>query len=278
MTPLRLEAPAKLNLWLAVTGRRADGMHELVSDLVLLELADRLLLMPGCSGLRIEGSTAEGVPVGAGNLAWRGLQAGLGHAPELECLTLEKRIPVAAGLGGGSSDAAAAWRLGRHWEARPAEDPAVLADIGADVPFFAAAVAAARVRGIGEVVEPQEAPPALHAVLVHPPFALSTAAVFAELRESDWSRAPDRGRNDLLAPARRLRPALDDIVRQVAGAGGQPSLTGSGPTVYTLTDDPERAAAVAGRVERAGLRATLTRLRSEAASIQLVGDDAEEQE
>lgn len=278
MTPLRLEAPAKLNLSLAVTGRRADGMHELVSDLVLLELADRLLLMPGCSGLRLEGSTAEGVPVDGHNLAWRGLAAGLGHAPALECLTLEKRIPVAAGLGGGSSDAAAAWRLGCRWEARTAQDPSALAAIGADVPFFAAAVAAARVRGIGEIVEPQETPPALHAVLIHPPFVLSTAAVFAELRESDWSGEPAPGRNDLLAAARRLRPELDDVIRQVAGAGGQPSLTGSGPTVYTLTDDPERAIAVAGRIERAGLRATLTHLRSEAASIQLVGDDAEAQE
>ena len=76
MTPLRLEAPAKLNLSLAVTGRRADGFHELDSELVLLELADRLLLLPGCSGLRVEGVGSEALPLGTENLAWRGLLAG----------------------------------------------------------------------------------------------------------------------------------------------------------------------------------------------------------
>ena len=76
MTPLRLEAPAKLNLSLAITGRRADGYHELASVFVLLDLADRLLLLPGAPGLRVEGS--DEVPLGAANLAWRGLAAGLG--------------------------------------------------------------------------------------------------------------------------------------------------------------------------------------------------------
>ena len=137
MTPLRLEAPAKLNLSLAITGRRADGYHELASVFVLLDLADRLLLLPGAPGLRVEG-TYE-VPLGAANLAWRGLVAGLGAEPDATCLALEKAIPVAAGLGGGSSDAAAAWRLGRRWSgANEAAKPGSLAAIGADVPFFAA--------------------------------------------------------------------------------------------------------------------------------------------
>ena len=114
MTPLRLDAPAKLNLSLRVVGRRADGLHELESRLVLLEMADRLLLMPGCSGLRVEGATPD-VPIEPSrNLAWRGLVAGFGEEPQLACLTLEKRVPSAAGLGGGSSDAAAGWRLGRR--------------------------------------------------------------------------------------------------------------------------------------------------------------------
>ncbi|MBW3612270.1 MAG: 4-(cytidine 5'-diphospho)-2-C-methyl-D-erythritol kinase, partial [Chloroflexi bacterium] len=109
--PLRLDAPAKLNLGLRVTGRRDDGRHELDSIFVLLELADRLLLMPGCSGLRVEGDGAAGLPLDHRNLAWRGLVAGLDGAPDLACLALEKRIAAEAGLGGGSSDAAAAWRL-----------------------------------------------------------------------------------------------------------------------------------------------------------------------
>jgi 4-diphosphocytidyl-2-C-methyl-D-erythritol kinase len=279
MTPLRLEAPAKLNLSLAVVGRRADGLHELVSDLVLLELADRLLLLPGCSGLRVDGALQADLPVTAENLAWRGLRAGLDREPELECLTLEKRVPVAAGLGGGSSDAAAAWRLGRRWtNADEAAEPAKLAElaaIGADVPFFAAQLAAARVEGIGERVMAAELPKAPHVVLVHPPFMLSTAAVFAELRPQEWSREARPGANDLLAPARRLRPELDDVHRLVVAAGGDPHLTGSGPTIFSLTDDPERAEAVVARLQRAGMRASQTRIRRGPASIESI-DEIEE--
>ncbi|HET9540446.1 MAG TPA: 4-(cytidine 5'-diphospho)-2-C-methyl-D-erythritol kinase [Candidatus Limnocylindria bacterium] len=280
MTPLRLEAPAKLNLSLAVTGRRADGFHELDSELVLLELADRLLLLPGCSGLRLEGDGSETLPIGRENLAWRGLLAAVGRAPDLVCLTLEKRIPVAAGLGGGSSDAAAAWRLGRRSEqASNTPDAATLAQlssIGADVPFFAAQVAAARVTGIGERVSPlPEAMEAGQVVLAHPPFALSTAAVFAELQPAEWSGQPERGRNDLLAPAVRLLPAIEDVLRLMVAAGGAPQLTGSGPTVFAITDDPERAAAITARLQRGGLRATHTRLRAEPASIEAIEEPEE---
>ncbi|MGH2427862.1 MAG: 4-(cytidine 5'-diphospho)-2-C-methyl-D-erythritol kinase [Candidatus Limnocylindria bacterium] len=271
---LRLEAPAKLNLSLAVTGRRDDGFHELDSVFVLLELADRLLLMPGCSGLRVEGDAGD-LPIGEANIAWRGLRAGLGSEPDLACLTLEKRVPAAAGLGGGSSDAAAAWRLGRRWrgapEAADAEDLEALAQIGADVPFFAAQVAAARVTGIGQRVEAiQPANPLEHVVLAHAGFSLSTAGVFAELRQGDWGSG--RG-NDLLAPARRLRPELDGLFALVTAAGGEPNLTGSGPTVFVLTDDPERAQAIAGRLERAGVRTTLTRTRTAAASIETIAEE-----
>jgi 4-diphosphocytidyl-2-C-methyl-D-erythritol kinase len=283
--PLRLEAPAKLNLSLAVLGRGADGRHELASVMVLLGLSDRLLLMPGCSGLRVEGSDAAGVPVAVDdNLAWRGLVAGLGVPPEDACLTLEKRIPPAAGLGGGSSDAAAAWRLGRRWrgaaDAATHAEVALLAAIGADVPFFAASAAAAMVRGIGERVAPfGPAEPPLHVVLIHPPFGLSTAAVFAELRPSEWSaeQPPPRleaGRNDLLAAARRVRPEIGDVIAAMVHAGGDPHLTGSGPTLFSLTDDPERADAVAARLGNAGLRVTSTRTRTAPASIEAVEEES----
>jgi 4-diphosphocytidyl-2-C-methyl-D-erythritol kinase len=276
LAPLRLDAPAKLNLSLAVVGRRADGYHLLVSDLVLLDLADRLLLMPGCSGLRVEAPPGEEIPLAPGeNLAWRGLVAGLGAEPELACLTVEKRIPAAAGLGGGSSDAAAAWRLARRWrgaEELPSEqDLADLAAIGADVPFFASRLGAARVRGIGERVAAVELPAGGDWVLlIHPRFRLSTADVFAELRPAEIGGAAqaEPGRNDLLAPARRLRPELDDLFRLVNAAGGAPQLTGSGPTLFVRTDDPERAAALAAALREARLRVTETHLRREAASIE----------
>jgi 4-diphosphocytidyl-2-C-methyl-D-erythritol kinase len=275
--PLRLEAPAKLNLDLRVLRRRADGFHELESTLVLLELADRLLLMPGCSGLRVDGGGVDGVPPGRDNLAWRGLEAGLGGPPDLACLTLEKRVPVAAGLGGGSSDAAAAWRLGRAWTGRAggatADDLRALASIGADVPFFAAGAAAARVSGVGEVVEPHE-PIAMDVVLVHPPFGLRTADVFAELRPDEW----DSGANDLEAPARRLRPELGEILARVSRHGAATRMTGSGPTIFTLHDDPERANAMAATLEAEGLRVTRTRTRTEPTSIEPIDEASEEDE
>jgi 4-diphosphocytidyl-2-C-methyl-D-erythritol kinase len=270
---LRLEAPAKLNLSLSVVGRREDGLHLLDTHVVLLELADRLLLMPGSSGLRVEGETRSGLPLDESNMAWRGLVAGLGDEPEHACLALDKRVPVAAGLGGGSSDAAAARRLGRAWRGLPEgaadeADLAGLAEIGADVPFFAACVASARVTGIGEQVEPEPVQPA-HVVLAHPPFGLSTAEVFAELREEDWGAAE----NDLLAPARRLRPELDALFDLVVAAGGDPRLTGSGSTIFTRSDDPERAAAVEHHLHGAGIRTTLTRTRDTAASIERVTEE-----
>jgi 4-diphosphocytidyl-2-C-methyl-D-erythritol kinase len=279
LTPLSLEAPAKLNLSLRVVGRRPDGFHLLETEMVMLELADRLLLLPGTTGLRVEAPPDEDIPVDEANLAWRGLVAGLGGRPELACLTLDKRIPAGAGLGGGSSDAAAAWRLGRRARSLPEAatpgDVAWLATLGADVPFFAAGCAAAMVTGIGEVVTPLDAPPPDHVVLAHPAFRLSTAAVFAELRAADLG-AGRGGANDLLAPAMRLRPELGDLMREASDAGGEPRLTGSGSTIFALTDDGERAAAIAAGLRQRGVRVSVTRLRREPAQIVELGEGAHE--
>lgn len=266
-TGLSLEAPAKVNLDLRVVGRRDDGYHLLESTMILLELADMLLLMPGCSGLRVDGAGADDVPPDASNLAWRGLVEGLGGEPELACLALEKRIPAAAGLGGGSSDAAAAWRLGRAWCGAPEEpseaDTASLAGIGADVPFFASRAPAAHIEGIGERVTPLPAAE-LRIVLVHPDLGLRTRDVFGELREEEWGS----GMNDLLAPATRLCPSIADLFALVVAAGGEPRLSGSGPTVFAATEDPERADGIASRLTRAGQAVTVTRSRSAGASIE----------
>ncbi|MEP6808221.1 MAG: 4-(cytidine 5'-diphospho)-2-C-methyl-D-erythritol kinase, partial [Chloroflexota bacterium] len=162
MTALSLDAPAKLNLSLRVVGERSDGYHLLNTEMVLLELADRLLLLPGATGLRVEAPRDDRIPLDRTNLAWRGLLAGVGAEPELVCLALEKRIPAGSGLGGGSSDAAAAWRLGRHAVGAASipgiDELAALSRLGADVPFFAAATAAARVGGIGEQILPIPVP------------------------------------------------------------------------------------------------------------------------
>lgn len=273
MNGLRLEAPAKLNLRLEVTGRRTDGLHLLDGDFVLLHLADELEATPGHGELTVEGHHAGDLSNGSDNLAWRGLLAGLGGASRTLNLRLCKRIPLAAGLGGGSSDAAAAWHLGRAWpEGRnlAPDDGAVaeLATIGADVPFFAARVAAARVRGVGEEIDPIDSPH-YEVVLVHPPFGLSTRDVFSELRPGEWGQLE----NDLLAPARRLRPELDDLFDVVRRAGGEPKLTGSGSTIFSIADDAERAAALGRRLVETGLRVTVTRTRDTAASIERITNE-----
>lgn len=279
MTPLSLEAPAKLNLSLRVVGRRPDGFHLLETEMVLLELADRLLLLPGATGLRVEAQPDEDVPVDRRNLAWRGLLAAMGGTPDLVCLTLEKRIPAGAGLGGGSSDAAAAWRLGRRaaglTEEAAAADLDTLARLGADVPFFAARTAAASVAGIGERVTPLVDPRTDHVVLADPGFRLSTAAVFAELRPADLADGRSGG-NDLLAPALRLRPELGDVMRLVAEAGGEPRLTGSGSTIFALTDDAELAGSIAAGIRRHDLRVVATRLRARPAEIVELGEAAQD--
>jgi 4-diphosphocytidyl-2-C-methyl-D-erythritol kinase len=279
VTPLSLEAPAKLNLSLRVVGRRPDGFHLLETEMVLLELADRLLIVPGATGLRVEAPPDEEIPVDRSNLAWRGLLAAIGGTPDLVCLTLEKRVPAGAGLGGGSSDAAAAWRLGRRAsgisEEATAADLDALASLGADVPFFAARTAAARVAGIGERVTPLAEPRPDHVVLVDPGFRLSTAAVFAELRPGDLAAERSDG-NDLLAPALRLRPELGDLMRMVSEAGGEPRLTGSGSTIFSLTGDAERAASFAATLRRRGVRVGETRLRTGPAEIVELGEAAQD--
>ena len=138
--------------------------------------------------------------------------------------------------------------------------------------FFAAQTTVARVTGIGELVEPVVLPPGTHTevVLAVAPFPLSTGAVFAELREADWGGDEPAG-NDLLAPARRLRPEIDDLVRlMLVAAGTEPHMSGSGPTLFALLDDAERADAVASRLRRDGVSTLRTRLRKEPASIETV--------
>ncbi|MFN2484959.1 MAG: 4-(cytidine 5'-diphospho)-2-C-methyl-D-erythritol kinase [Candidatus Limnocylindria bacterium] len=277
MFALTVEAPAKINLSLAVTGRRSDGYHELAGVMALIDLTDTLTLTPGCSGLRVNAPPSEEIPVSrADNLAWRGLVAGAGGDPDIACMTLEKRIPMGAGLGGGSSDAGAGWRLGRRLADRP-DVPTVdeltgeLAGIGADVPFFATMEPAAYVTGIGERVR-SVAPREALVVLALPRFRLSTAAVFAELSPSDWSgEAPDAqatpGWNDLLGPAARLRPELDDLLRDMRTVGAEPHLSGSGPCCFALTDDPDRAAAVVAAMTARGVCTMQTRLLTSAYEI-----------
>jgi 4-diphosphocytidyl-2-C-methyl-D-erythritol kinase len=179
-------APAKLNLGLRVTGVRADGYHLLESVFVPLDLADALAieLVPAPStrvALRVEGESA-GLEAGGRNLAARAAAAlleAVGQPAEVR-ITLTKRIPVGAGMGGGSSDAGAVLRVLAECfpGAVPAPSLAALAvRLGADVPYFLDP-RPALVRGVGDVIEPIASFPSLEVVVVTPAPPLATAAVF----------------------------------------------------------------------------------------------------
>jgi 4-diphosphocytidyl-2-C-methyl-D-erythritol kinase len=253
----RLPAPAKLNLGLRILGRRPDGYHELDSVFVPLDLEDEVELTVAeatrCEvTLALAGET-RGVPADASNLAARAAAAfleaaGLTRAVHVVVL---KRIPAAAGLGGGSSDAGAVLRAlsALHPAALPAPQLAALAlRLGADVPYFLDP-RPARVRGIGERIEPLAAAPARVFLLANPGVPLSTAAVFAAFdAQGPRPTAPRpvgfgaRLANDLEPLAERLCPAIAGLRERLRGVGARAvGLSGSGPTVFGVFEDAATA-------------------------------------
>jgi 4-diphosphocytidyl-2-C-methyl-D-erythritol kinase len=263
---LEEQAPAKVNLDLRITGRRPDGYHELDSVVVFTEWADRLTFTRyGRLALELSGPFAAALEDQSDNLVLRAARRLAQHAgcPPHARIALDKRIPVAAGLGGGSADAAATLRgLGRLWQlGLPDADLLPLAlDLGADVPVCLRS-GPARMRGIGERIEPIELP-VLHLVLANPNHAVRTAQVFAGLgpiapAPGPGASVPDicadllawmhaRG-NDLEAPARRVAPVIGEVLALI---GAQPGcrlarMSGSGATCFGVFDDPEAAARAA---------------------------------
>ena len=213
---MRVEhARAKLTLSLRVTGRRDDGYHLLDAEMVTLDLADTLLFGPG-EGIEL-------VPLVASarfepTLVTRALEA----VGRQAFVRLEKRIPVGAGLGGGSADAAAVLR----WAA--CSDVSVALSLGADVPFCLVG-GRARVRGIGEVLEPLAFEARVFTLLI-PPFGVSTAAVYRAWDELGSSTA---GRNHLEAAALSVEPRLRRWRERLGrDTGREPVLAGSGSTWF----------------------------------------------
>jgi 4-diphosphocytidyl-2-C-methyl-D-erythritol kinase len=236
--------PAKVNLTLEVLGRRPDGYHELRSTFLRIGLCDRLTMRPGSGPTdRLQVAGLPGTPV-EGNLILRALAALRAHAaidlPALD-VTLEKYIPVAAGLGGGSSDAAAALKLAQAaWGIglSSGDEATLAAGLGSDVPFFTADCGAARVEGRGEHVEPVDAPKQA-LLLVTPPLSLSTAAVFARY---DDLGAGDDDANHLWPAAASLEPSIVALRRMLASLTSRDWLmSGSGPTLFALYPSVESA-------------------------------------
>jgi 4-diphosphocytidyl-2-C-methyl-D-erythritol kinase len=265
------KAPAKLNLYLHVLGRRADGYHLLDSLVAFADIADEISAAPAASlSLAITGPFAAslgGAP--EQNLVWRAasrLAAHVGGAPGA-ALTLVKNLPVSSGIGGGSSDAAATLRaLARLWRARIAADElhALAASLGADVPVCLAD-GAAWLGGIGEQVAPAPALPEVAIVLAHPGVALPTATVFAR-RAGAFSQAarfaaPPRDAaelaallaaraNDLTEAAAALVPEIAEVLTCLAATKGAllARMSGSGAACFALYAHAGEAEAAAARL------------------------------
>lgn len=260
MTLLAQLARAKINLTLRVHGRRVDGYHELESLVVFADTGDRLTLDADApSGFSISGPTATAID--GPNLVERVLMVLRASAPDLQPghFHLEKQLPVAAGIGGGSADAAAAIQLLEQRFAGNAAVAALAADaarLGADIP--ACLVSRALVmRGIGERLRPLRRFAPIPAVLVNPRVPLATAHVFRALAAPptppvegplEWPEelaVPEaielvlNRPNDLEPVARRLQPAIEPVLGALRGLPGcrLVRMSGSGPTCFGLFED-----------------------------------------
>jgi 4-diphosphocytidyl-2-C-methyl-D-erythritol kinase len=219
-----VRAHAKLTWTLRVTGVRDDGYHLLDSEMASLDLHDVLSIDPRSKGLAAIGPFGDGVPLDASNLVAKALA----HTGRQAAITLDKRIPHGGGLGGGSTDAAAVLSWAGHPTHR--RGLADAARLGADIPFCLVG-GRARVRGIGEIVEPL--PHVDRTItLVIPPLTCSTPAVYRAWDELGGPTAD--GPNDLEPAALAVEPRLawwrDAIIERI---GSTPVLAGSGATWFT---------------------------------------------
>jgi 4-diphosphocytidyl-2-C-methyl-D-erythritol kinase len=264
VSSVTLSAPAKINLTLDVLGRRPDGYHEIASIMHTISLADTVTVSTTTEGasftLTVSGPEATGVPVDDRNLAWK---AALAFGARDVAIHIEKRIPSQAGLGGGSSDAAATL-LALNRLASSKLPRARLAEIGmklgSDVPFFLHG-GIARVEGRGEKVSRVPLHPnfgAFKLVIVKPPIGVSTADAYRLLDElpnresaNATARWPDSFENDFEEVIYFHYPEIDAAAEALRDAGVKlPHLCGSGSAVFGITQDAEQ---VAEKVKAAGV-------------------------
>ncbi|HET9581351.1 MAG TPA: 4-(cytidine 5'-diphospho)-2-C-methyl-D-erythritol kinase [Gemmatimonadota bacterium] len=246
-------APAKINLWLEILGRRSDGYHEIDTCFQAIDLADTVVLepsqRPGVS-CRAEGPFAEGVPSGPDNLVVRAavlLAERTGHEPRV-AITILKAIPAGAGLGGGSSDAAAVLIALAHRFAVPDPDDTLVelaAELGADVPFFLKG-GTQRATGIGDRLRPVAPPAERWGILVWPGVAVSTTMAYAMLAEGTSDRRPALGDTDAPDSDWRKRrnvfeplvfdryPRIAEAAEVLRDGAGFVRLAGSGGAVFAL--------------------------------------------
>ena len=278
MAGIAIPAPAKINLGLEVQSRRDDGYHQIVTIFQTLEFGDTVRLAPSDS---IEGRSAvDGLDRNA-DLAFRAayeLRARTGTSRGVH-IRIDKRIPVAAGLAGGSTDAAAVLLgLSRLWAVDPDAISETARALGADVPFFlrpGTALGLAR----GDTLQPLPPAPPYWVLLVRPDAEISARDAYAELRPAEWSGgnatlqqaeflrrghfAPKLLTNDLQAAAIRLVPEVADVLRDLKTLGAQPALlAGSGPTCVGIFSTQAAACSAKRRLTAHGWWTQITRFRS----------------
>lgn len=261
-------APAKINLALHVTGRTPEGLHQLDSLVCFAAVGDDVALSPGPVSMHREGPFAGDLGHVEDDLCIRAAKLARAEV----AISLTKNLPVASGIGGGSADAAAVLRgLERMGYARPAD----VAQLGADVPVCLTG-GVARMQGFGERVTPLAPLPPLHLVLVNPRIALSTAQVFAGLKERDnpplpqipefassaalcdWLRLT---RNDLETPAIELVPTIGVVLNAIAQSKADFSrMSGSGATCFGIYESQSAAQSAAEELARTGWWVTSTTL------------------
>lgn len=276
-------APAKINLFLRIIGRRSDGYHELDSIFVPVSLADqvRIEVRPAPSSAVSLRCAIASIADPRTNLATRAARAFMrefGVTGQVE-IDLDKAIPMGAGLGGGSSDAGAVLRMMASLfgvDSRERMD-AVAVSLGADVPFFLDP-RPSRVGGIGEIVGPLANFPTLHLVIAVPPVEVPTAEIFKALKPAQWSgSAPDdevrailSGRissaslvNDLAPVAMERYPEIARLKAILEESGARAAaMTGSGGAVFGVFGDADEAAGVARAVRSKVTEARVFAVRS----------------
>jgi 4-diphosphocytidyl-2-C-methyl-D-erythritol kinase len=270
------EGRAKVNLTLRVIGRRVDGYHDLESMVAFADCADRISLTPGSKlNLKTTGPLAQACGETADNLVLKAAQLLGERVPDLKLgdFTLDKMLPVAAGIGGGSADAAAALRLLAQVNGLALDDPRLLevAELtGADVPVCLSSRACV-MTGVGETLLPLTLP-IMPCVMVNPCVPVATKDVFAELglrngellvgaadilqatawpeqgaSLEEWVEVLSAGANDLEAPAIRIEPVIGEVLSALNATNGAwlARMSGSGATcfaIYENTAEAQRAA------------------------------------
>jgi 4-diphosphocytidyl-2-C-methyl-D-erythritol kinase len=271
---------AKVNLTLRVIGRRVDGYHELESVVAFADCADQLTLTPGSKlSLKTTGPLAEACGEAADNLVLKAAQLLGERVPELKLgdFVLDKVLPVAAGIGGGSADAAAALRLLARANSLAIDDERlteVAKLTGADVPVCLASRACV-MTGVGETLMPLSLPK-LPCVLVNPRVPVATRDVFAALglrngellvgatdvlqaaawpeagaSVEDWVEALATSSNDLEAPATRLQPAIGEVLAALNATNGAwlARMSGSGATCFAIYENTAEAQRASQKIQ-----------------------------